>query len=186
MTVIQLITSRLSIRDHILEDLPTHHELFSSAKVMWFLPGAMTHSLEESRTNLQEAIDQIDHPKRSRCFLRIEDRRTHGHVGEIGYTVTDFTPQGKLVDAGYFIRDRYWGQGYATEAFRELIRFALEEDDVYCISCGCLKDNAASERVMQKCGLVKTADLREHQLYDGRLKDRVEYRLLRSEWLQSR
>ena len=185
LIVIQLITPRLLIRDHILKDLPTHHGLFSSEKVMCFLPETMTNNLEQSRKNLQDAIDQIDHPKRSRYFLRIEDRRTYGHIGEVGYTVTDFTPQGKLIDAGYFIQDAYWGQGYATEAFRELIRFAFEEDDVYRISCGCLKENAASERVIQKCGLIKETDFKEYQWHDGRLKDRVEYRLLRSEWLPS-
>jgi ribosomal-protein-alanine N-acetyltransferase len=90
---------------------------------------------------------------------------------------------GKLVGVGYFIRNAYWGQGYTTEAFQEVIRFAFQEDGVYRIACGCLKENTASERVMQKCGLIKEAEFKEYQWHDGKLKDRVEYRLLRSEWL---
>lgn len=182
--MIQLTTPRLLIRDHKPDDLQTHHELFSDCKVMWFLQDIMTHSLEDSRKNLQQAIDQIVNPQRKQLFLRIENRTTNDHIGEIGYTVTNFTPFGKLVVVGYFIRDVYWGQGYTAEAFQEIIRFAFQDDNVYRIACGCLKENTASERVMQKCGLTKEAEFKEYQWHDGKLKDRVEYRLLRSEWLE--
>ena len=183
--MIKLTTPRLLIRDHNPEDLQTHHELFSDSKVMWFLQDIMTHDIAKSRKNLQQAIEQIDIPQRKYYFLRIENRFTNEHIGEIGYTVTDFAPIGKLVGVGYFIRDSHWGHGYTTEALQEIIRFAFREDNVYRISCGCLKENVASERVMQKCGLVKEADFKEYQWHDGKLKDRVEYRLLRSEWLKN-
>lgn len=116
----------------------------------------------------------------------MEDRLSSEFIGEIGYDVNRFTDVGKLVGVGYFIHDKYWGKGYTTEALREVIRFAFEENDVYRIEAGCLKENIASERVMQKCGLTKEADLKEYQWHDGKLKDRVLYRLLRSEWLENR
>ncbi len=180
--MIRLSTPRLLLRDHVPDDLATHHQLFSDPNAMRYLPDLMTRSLSESRENLRLAIDQIGLPERKFYFLRIEERETHAHVGEIGYTVNQTTPLGALVGVGYFIRDAYWGRGYTAEALAELIRFAFEEGNVYRISCGCLKENAASERVMQKCGLIKEADFKEYQLHDGRLKDRVEYRLLRAEW----
>lgn len=181
--MIQLTTARLLIRDHVQEDLQTHHELVSDGEIMWFLQDIMTHNLEESRENLQQAMDQINHPQRKFVFLRIENRLTKEHIGEIGYTVTDITPLGKLVGVGYFIRKEHWGCGYTSEALRELLRFAFQEDNVYRVSSGCLKENQASERVMQKCGLIKEADFVEYEWHDGKLKDRVEYRLLRREWL---
>ena len=133
----------------------------------------------------EPAAGQIDAPQREFCFLRIEDRRTYDHIGEIGYTVTEVTPAGKLVGVGYFLREACWGRGYAAEALGEVLRYAFEQDNVCRVSCGCLKENAASERVMQKCGMIKEAERREFQWHEGRLKDRVEYRLLRSEWLSS-
>jgi len=69
-----------------------------------------------------------------------------------------------------------------TEAFKEIIRFAFEEDDICRISTGCLMENQASERVMQKCGLIKEAEYKSYVWHDGELKDRVEYRLLKQEW----
>ena len=35
---------------------------------------------------------------------------------------------------------------------------------------------------MQKKGMVKEAELKDHEWHDGKLKTRVEYRLLRDEW----
>jgi ribosomal-protein-alanine N-acetyltransferase len=33
---------------------------------------------------------------------------------------------------------------------------------------------------MQKCGMIKEADFKSYTWHDGRMKDRVEYRLLKT------
>ena len=184
--MIALFTDRLLLRDHVETDIGTHHELLSDPIVMRYLPDIMTRGMAESMENLRQAMEGIGDPARTRCFLRIEDRATRGHIGEIGYTVTGSTPQGKLAGIGYFLRAAHWGRGYAKEAMRSLIRYAFEEGGVYRVSCGCLKENAASERVMRGVGMIKEAEFLEYQWHEDRLKDRVEYRLLRHEWEQAR
>ncbi|MDP4110323.1 MAG: N-acetyltransferase, partial [Bacillota bacterium] len=79
--MILLNTPRLLIRDHIKSDLQSHHKLLSDPKVMWFLQDIMTQSLEQSRVNLVQAIDEIDSPQRKYYFLRIENRVTNDHIG---------------------------------------------------------------------------------------------------------
>lgn len=180
--MIQLYTEHLLIRDHISSDLTSHHELLSNKKVMWFIQDIMTENIEETEANLHTAIEKIGCIDRKYYFFRIENKHTHEHIGEIGYTVLDFTPVGKHVEIGYFIRDAYWGLGYTPEALKGVIKFAFEKNNVYRITCGCLKENRSSERVMQKCGMIKEAEFKECQWHDGMLKDRVIYRLLRSEW----
>ncbi len=180
---ITLHTRRLTLRDHRMDDLATHHDLMSDGKVMYYLKNLETKTLEETRDNLLQCIDEINKPERTKFFLRIELQNTRELVGEIGYTVTQITPVGKLVSLGYFTYPRFWNCGYVTEAVKEMIRFAFEENDVYRVSAGCIKDNAGSERVMQKCGMIKEADYREYTWHDGKLKDRVEYRILKNEWL---
>lgn len=180
--MIELLTKRLLLRDHIWGDLETHHKLFSDKQVMYHLPDLKTHSLKESRANLETAIEQAGREKRRCYFLRIEELATNAHVGEIGYTVIDFTPVGKIVHMGYFTHKAFWGKGYVSEAAAELIRFAFEINGVFRISTGCLKENIGSERVMQKCGMIKEADFLKKEWHDGKMKDRVEYRLLREEW----
>lgn len=67
--------------------------------------------------------------------------------------------------------------------FEEIIRFAFEDNYVFRISTGRIKDNLGSEKVMQKCGMIKEAELKMIEWYDGRMKDRVLYRLLKNEWV---
>lgn len=184
--MIRLTTERLLLRDHQPGDLHTHHLLLSDVKAMRYLPEIRTRTEAQSLENLQRSIAEIDCEQRTLCFLRMEDLQNHEHIGEIGYTVTERTPLGKLIGVGYFTHERYWGRGYTSEALRELARYAFMEDDVCRIATGCLKENAASERVMQKCGFTKEAEFREYQYHEGVLKDRVEYRLLRTEWLKNK
>ena len=182
--MILLTTPRLLIRDHREDDLEAYHELLSNPTVM-FRHSETSQTLEQSKERLRKSIEQINLPQRELYYLCMEERATSEFVGEIGYGVTKFTPLGKLAGVGYFIHDRYWGNGYTTEAMKEVIRFAFEENGVYRFEAGCLKENAGSERVLQKCGFLKEADLKEYQWHDGKLKDRVLYRLLRSEWSQN-
>ena len=177
-----LETARLIIRDHRMEDLPTHHAMLSDPEVMYYLPDIMPHSLEESRADLAKAVTAVGRPGRREYFLRLEEKGTGELVGEAGYTVLEETPVGKLVHAGYFSRRKFWGRGYMTEAFREILRFAFEENGVYRLTTGCDPENAGSERVMIKCGLIREADMKQKVWFDGRMHDRVEYRMLREEW----
>lgn len=104
--------------------------------------------------------------------------------GSVGYTVVDNTPIGKIVHAGYFIYPEFWNKGYVTEAFKKVLEFAFTQNDVYRVTTGCLSENIGSEKVMQKCGLIKEAEHIDYEWHDGKMKTRLEYRMLRNEWQQ--
>ena len=172
---IRLETARMILREHCPEDLESHHALLSDPEVMYYLPDIMTHSLEESRQDLMTSVGAVGTRPRKEYFLRMEERETGELIGETGYTVLEETPVGKLVHAGYFSRKKFWGKGYMTEAFREVLRFAFEED-------GVCRENKGSEMVMMKSGMIKEADMKKKVWMHGQLRDRVEYRLLKEEW----
>jgi len=180
--MIKLSTERLIIRDPLLTDIDNWHRLLSNVETMYYLQDILTHTLEESRKNLETAVAESKSKNRNKYFFAIEDKETGAFIGSIGYTVTEVTPVGKLVEMGYFILSEFHGKGYIPEALKEVIKFAFKDDKVYRISTGCLRENQASERVMQKCGLIKEAEYKSYIWHDGKMKDRVEYRLLRDEW----
>lgn len=61
-------------------------------------------------------------------------------------------------ELGYNLRRDCWGQGYATEAARAMLRFAYEVHGARnFIACHVL-ENTASGRVMEKCGFVYDHD----------------------------
>jgi ribosomal-protein-alanine N-acetyltransferase len=178
----QFYTERLVIRDHVLDDLTELHELLSDEKSMKYLPEIKTKNLNESRENLVNSVTEAGAKERKLFFFSIEKKMTKEYIGEIGYTVTQETPFGKIAGMGYFIKEKYWGKGYATEALKRVMEYAFEDGGVYRISTGCVKENKGSERVMIKCGMIKEAEYKEFQLHENTLKDRVEYRLLKHEW----
>ena len=177
---IWLEPERMVLRDHRPEDLASHHALLSDPDDMYYLPEIQTHSLEESEKDLKESIREIGRPDRRLYFLRMrtENRRAHRRDRLYGASGA----RGKLVHAGYFSRRKFWGQGCMTEAFREVLRFAFEENGVFRLTTGCDPENRGSERVMIKCGLRKEADMKQKVWMDGRMRDRVEYRMLKTEW----
>ena len=65
-------------------------------------------------------------------------------------------------ELGYFIGKDYWGQGYCTEAVRELIRFGFEQLGLNRIFGNHMTRNPASGRVMEKVGLKHEGRLRQH------------------------
>ena len=180
--MVHLQTSRLVIRDHILEDLDVYFTLFSDKKSMYYLPKSYLKTIDEAKKQLDMTISEIEREDRQRYFFCIKDRENDSYIGEIGYSVIENTPLGKSVGIGYFLLPEYWSKGYATEALHEVIRFAFKEDNVFRIEAGCMKENRGSEKVMIKCGMIKEADFKNCTWHDGQMKDRISYRLLKSEW----
>lgn len=67
------------------------------------------------------------------------------------------------IELGYRLLASAWGKGYATEGSLALIEKGISEQGVTRITATALADNAASIRVMEKCGLT----LEQCFLYNG-------------------
>lgn len=180
----RLETRRLILRDYEESDKTAYYKLKSDPKTMYYLQDIQLFTQKESDIEFADILRDQKSIDRKFYFLHIELKDSHEQVGSVGYTVTDNTPVGKLVGAGYFIFPQFWNQGYVTEAFKKVLEFAFLENNVYRISTGCLSENVGSERVMQKCGLIKEAEHVDWEWHDGKMKTRLEYRLLKNEWKQ--
>ncbi len=180
--MIYLETEHLILRDYREEDFSEYYQLKMDSKTMYYLQDIQLFTKEEAYEDFRMVLDDMKKPDRKFYFLHIECKESHEQLGSVGYTVTDDTPVGKIVGAGYFIYPRFWGKGYTTEAFKRVIEFAFSDNNVYRISTGCLAENVGSERVMQKCGLIKEAEHIDYEWHDGKMKTRLEYRLLKKEW----
>ena len=180
--MIYLETERLILRDYREDDFDVYYRLKSDSKTMYYLQDIQLFTREEAHEDFRKVLDDLSKPDRMFYFLHIELKDLYKQVGSVGYTVTSNTPVGKLVGAGYFIYPEFWGKGYTTEAFQRVLEYAFTENDVYRVSTGCLAENRGSERVMQKCGLIREAEHIDHEWHDGKMKTRLEYRLLKSEW----
>jgi RimJ/RimL family protein N-acetyltransferase len=63
---------------------------------------------------------------------------------------------GPVPDIGYWLGNRYWGKGYATEAVRALIDHAFTDLGHKALQSSVRVTNPASRRVLEKCGFQWT------------------------------
>ncbi|MBR5344950.1 MAG: GNAT family N-acetyltransferase [Clostridia bacterium] len=180
--MIYLETDRLVLRDYVESDFEAYYRLKSDPETMFYLQDIQLHSIDEAKADFGKVLSDQVSADRQFYFLHMELKKSHEQVGSIGYTVTDNTPVGKLVHLGYFTYPKYWGNGYVSEAVKRLLEFAFTENDVYRVTTGCLAENKGSERVMQKNEMIREAEHLDYEWHDGKMKTRLEYRLLRREW----
>lgn len=84
--------------------------------------------------------------------LAVIDRETDRMIGTCGFTRFDF--QNNSAEIGYVLHPDHWHRGIATEAASALIRFAFETIGVHRVEAKFMLQNAASRRVMEKCGMT--------------------------------
>jgi ribosomal-protein-alanine N-acetyltransferase len=87
------------------------------------------------------------------------DRRTGRWLGEIGLNERPDWPGPHKVEVGWELHPSMWGQGLAAEGGRAALRYGLEVIGLQRIVSVARADNAASRRVMEKCGLVFQEEL---------------------------
>lgn len=83
------------------------------------------------------------------------------------------------IEIGYILKKSAWGKGYATEATNRLLKFAFEETPLEELVATTDPENIASQRVLEKCGLV----------YEGMRRAYAEecpgFRITRQQWLDN-
>lgn len=75
-----------------------------------------------------------------------------GHVMVKVIPDSTFSPTGSL-EIGYYIASSYRQQGYASEATKAVVDWALSLPSVQSVTAGCDPDNIASKRVLEKIGM---------------------------------
>ncbi len=82
------------------------------------------------------------------CFV-IFELNSGEFVGRGG-----FGPIDGEIEVGYLLHKKYWGMGYATEALSALLQWAKQNIKAEYIIALTPLEHIASQRVIQKCGMV--------------------------------
>lgn len=150
-------TERLVIRRPLLTDAADIHEYACDPDVTRFMEW-------QTLTDVREAVEFIQ-----RCAARWEsgeefcwvitvkpDSRANGGIG--------CRVRGHAVDFGYLLNRKVWGQGYATEAARAVVGWAMSLPGVHRVWATCDRENLASARVLEKAGLLHEGTLRRQTI----------------------
>jgi RimJ/RimL family protein N-acetyltransferase len=75
----------------------------------------------------------------------------------------------------------YWGHGYGTDAYSQLLDFAFNQRNLHRVQALVLEDNIASQKLHEKLGFVKEGILRDSVFKDGRYKSQIVYGLVKNQ-----
>lgn len=165
----QIETERLLIRDFTEADFAAVYAYGSDPEVVRYM--AFPPSTPESTCeHLDRCTRQAKQQPRISYDLGVVLKATNQVIGGISLGVVDHERgEGAF---SYLFNRTFWGQGYATEALKAMVRFGFEQLTLNRLADGCDVRNIASARVMEKCGFRCEAE------QDG---ERF-YALTRDEW----
>lgn len=143
-----ITTNRLVLRPLTLDDLYTTHEYagdVSNTKYMIYLPN---DTIQETADFLHRVAAEWS--KESPSFYEFAVILGEKHIGAVSISLDESKQVGEL---GWIINKTYQGNGYATEAAKAVMDFAINSLKVNKIVAHCDYRNIPSCKVMCKLGL---------------------------------
>jgi RimJ/RimL family protein N-acetyltransferase len=183
-----LETKRLRLRNWQEDDRNLFREINADSKVMEFFP--FRRSYAEADALMAKLNGMI--ADTGLGFYCLELKETREPMGFCGLSLVNmpeiFPPD--VVEIGWRLATRFWGNGYVTEAARALLDFAFGEKHLDAVVSFAVPDNHRSTAVMKRIGLHRAAEMDfDHPRVPDthpHLKPHVVYAVTRDEWRQHR
>lgn len=171
-------TDRLILRPFSLNDAPKVKELAGEWEIAE-RTATLPHPYEEGMAEAWIGSHQETFDKGDGITFAVERKAEEQLVGAIALTINQAHHYGEI---GYWIGKPFWSQGYATEAARELLRYAFDELGLNRVQARHMTKNPASGRVMQKIGMQYEGVLRQSVYRWEKFEDVAMYSILRDEY----
>ena len=125
-------------------------------------------------------IEEYSDPKTLRWIIVLKSNNEPIGTIDINNSMAKFSS----VEPGYVIAKKYWGNGYATEALKAVMKYLFEELEVELVYAEFMEDNIGSGRVMEKCGMKKDGILRNRCVdKTGKRENLLAYSITKDEFL---
>jgi RimJ/RimL family protein N-acetyltransferase len=146
-----LQTKRLQLRRVTDEDIDLLYALDGDPEVIRYTNLGGRSPLADWQNTILPHWLALYETYENRGYWIAEEKATGDFLGWFHFRPAKDAPED--TELGYRLQQSAWGQGYATEIARELVRRGFEEWGVARIIATALSANRASIRVMEKAGL---------------------------------
>ena len=99
-------------------------------------------------------------------------------VGGIGYTLLSDVDR-RSAEIGYWLGEKFWGRGIATEALIAVTDRAFADHDLCRVFAHVFDWNPASARVLEKAGYAFEGRMRKSVTKEGQTIDQLMYAMIR-------
>jgi len=171
-------TNRLLLRLFKETDAPEVTKLcnnYNLYKNTLYLP--YPYSIEDALSWMKNHLDNFNGNKSYE--FAITDKVTGKLLGAIALTNHQKFYNGEIA---YWVGEKYWGNGYATEAAIGILQFAFIEKNYHKVFARYFDSNLASGKVIEKIGMKKEGILKEHVKKENKYLDLIYYGILKNEF----
>jgi ribosomal-protein-alanine N-acetyltransferase len=152
MTIIAQ-TPRLIIREFLPEEENIYLDHFTDEEVCLYIPKrttaerinifrtALANYTDNKQLGIWGMFNKADGDFVGSCLLRFFNNETD------------------VVEVGYSLERKYWGQGMGTEMVEAMIAHGFNNADTVAVVGVTVLENIASQRVLEKAGLIRTDNL---------------------------
>ena len=85
----------------------------------------------------------------------------------------------RTAEMGYYIAEPYWGNGYMTNAIKQVCQYVFENTDIIRIYAEPFSHNIASCKVLEKAGFQYEGTLKSNAMKCGSVVDMKMYALIK-------
>lgn len=172
----EMNTERLIIREVEWGDLDDIFILESNPEVDEFNTLGIPDNKNVTKEHLRPFIlDQKAKVRKKYCWT-IRLLPNDEFIGLAGMTLT--ADRFKMGEIWYNLMPMHWGNGYATEIAKRLIRFGFEDLKLHRIEAGVATENKRSIKVLEKAGMSIEGIRRKILPIRGKWVDNYHYAIL--------
>lgn len=148
MTTPKLETNRLILREIHLEDIDAIFNGWMQdedvSRYMWW---KASDDINETKDFVKFEVGNLENDKWNRWIIVLKDTNEI-----IGTCLIYFNEEGEYWDISYNLGKKFWGNGYATEAMRAVLKYAVGVMKIKEIITTYAIENKASGHVLKKLG----------------------------------
>lgn len=184
-TPIEVETPRLLLRQWARSDRAPFAALNADPIVMAHFPATLTREESDALADHCECLIA----ERGWGAWATQIKATGEFIGIVGLHIPqDDLPVSPCVEILWRLARAHWGQGFATEAARGVLRFGFEVLRLPEIVSFTVPSNIRSRAVMERLGMQMDAATFEHPgvPVGHAFRTHVNYRLSRDQWLDQR
>ncbi len=176
----EIRSDRLLLKEIKRKDAEIIHQLHSLPEVDEFNTLGIPKNLKETKITIRPDIKDQQKSTRSRFCWKIMLADNDTFIGLSGlFLSNDRFMRGELY---YKLFPEFWGNGYATEVTKAIIKFGFDKYQLHRIEAGVATKNVASIRVLEKAGMKKEGMHAKILPIRGEWIDNFHYAILEDEW----
>lgn len=172
----EIESKRLELQEITWDDLGNIHRLYSLPETDEYNTLGIPKDIEESKEMVRPMIEAQQEKERKSYTWKIVRKDSGEFIGMAGINLS--ANRFRLGEIFYELFSSHWGQGYATEVAKILIKTGFDDFHLHKVEAGVATENIRSINVLEKTGMTREGMRRKILPIRGEWKDNYHYAIV--------